>query len=49
MSPVSSWTSPNQPGELHLPAGVPFLAKPWDATELLCLVQGAMAENVVRR
>lgn len=47
---ITSGYAPNdQPGELRLPASVPFLAKPWDATELLCLVQDAMAKNVLRR
>jgi CheY-like chemotaxis protein len=46
---TSGYASNDQRGELRLPAGVPFLAKPWDATELLCLVQAVMAKNVLRR
>jgi PAS domain S-box-containing protein len=45
---TSGYAASDHPGEERLPEGVPFLAKPWDATELLFLVQDTMARNVPR-
>lgn len=46
---TSGYTASNQPGAIRLPEGIPFLAKPWDAAELLQLVQETMARNVKGR
>jgi len=43
---TSGYTATDQPGGVPLPEGVPFLAKPWDAGELLLLVQETLSAAV---
>ncbi|HTO72494.1 MAG TPA: ATP-binding protein, partial [Gemmatimonadales bacterium] len=46
---TSGYTATEQPGGVPLPEGVPFLAKPWDAGELLLLVQETLSSGVPNR
>ena len=42
---TSGYAASDQPGLERLPEGAPFLAKPWDAAQLLLLVQETTARN----
>ncbi|HKV76198.1 MAG TPA: ATP-binding protein [Gemmatimonadales bacterium] len=46
---TSGYAASEQPGGVPLPEGVPFLAKPWDAGDLLLLVQETLSAGVPTR